>query len=86
MPGIISIPTAAVVAGPDPEIAPKNRQATMVAAVGYEQTTAGGYHHHHNHHHAAAAHHHHHQYQYGTAAEWGQYHPHPHQVLKRTQL
>ena len=26
------MPTAAVVAGPEPEIAPKNRQATMVAA------------------------------------------------------
>ena len=31
MAGIISIPTAAVVAGPDPEIAPKNRQASTVA-------------------------------------------------------
>ena len=32
MAGIISIPTAAVVAGPEPEIAPKNRQAKTVAA------------------------------------------------------
>ena len=32
MAGIISIPTAAVVAGPEPEIAPKNRHATTVAA------------------------------------------------------
>ncbi len=32
MAGIISIPTAAVVAGPEPEIAPKNRQAITVAA------------------------------------------------------
>ena len=30
--GIISMPTAAVVAGPEPEIAPKNRQAKTVAA------------------------------------------------------
>ena len=30
MAGIISIPTAAVVAGPEPEIAPKNTQANAV--------------------------------------------------------
>ena len=30
--GIINIPTAAVVAGPDPEIAPKNIHANTVAA------------------------------------------------------
>ena len=33
MAGIISIPTAAVVAGPDPEMAPKKRQDKIVEAA-----------------------------------------------------
>ena len=47
--------------------------AAMVA--GYEPYPAPHAHHAHNTHHAA-------QYQY-AGAEWGQYHPHPHQVPYR---
>ncbi len=46
-----------------------------MAGVGYEAYPAPHAHHAHNNSHHAAA-----QYQY-AGAEWGQYHPHPHQVL-----
>jgi hypothetical protein len=53
-----------------------------MAGVGYEAYPAPHAHHAHNNSHHAAA-----QYQY-TGAEWGQYHPHPHQVycLYRTRF